>query len=361
MKTALESDKEKRPVSLYKSLINRRIALMATLTLALTVIATLSVTIGSLEISFAEILKAIFSDSAAGISTYTVWNIRLPRTIGAVIAGAGLGISGAAMQNILKNPLASPFTIGVSHGAAFGAAFAIIVLGAGQSYLAGNEAVSINSPFIVMLSAFTGSMISVLCILGLSMLRNITAESVILAGVALSAFFGASTMFLQYFANDIQIAATLFWTFGDLGKAGWQENAIMFVSVLGPFIYFMASSWQNNALQWGDEVAASLGVRIKTIRIITMVASSLTVAVITSFLGIIGFVGLITPHIIKIIIGNDYRFIFPCSALFGALLLVMADIVSRTAMAPVIIPVGIITSFTGAPLFLYLLIRGRRH
>ena len=357
-KEPLNSDKT-TAITHYKRLVAKRSAV--TLALALLVLAAsiLSIMTGSLEISIQDILDSIFTKETSTIIKYTVWNIRMPRTVGAIVAGAGLGVAGAAMQNILRNPLASPFTIGVSHGAAFGAAFAIIVFGAGHSHMTGNEGVTVNSPNIVMLSAFTGSMISVFCILGLSMLKNITSESVILAGVAISSFFGAATMLLQYFASDMQMAATVFWTFGDLGKAGWRENIIMFISFIFPFIYFMASSWSNNAIQWGDEVAASLGIKIKGIRTVTMVAGSVTVAVVTSFLGVIGFVGLIAPHIIRMLAGNDYRFLFPCAALFGALLLLIADIAARSVMAPIVLPVGIITSFAGAPLFLYLLIRGR--
>ncbi len=166
-------------------------------------------------------------------------------------------------------------------------------------------------------------------------------------------------MFLQYFASDMQVAATVFWTFGDLGKAGWRENAIMLVAFLFAFVYFVAVRWRFNALQWGDEVAQSLGVRVKRLRIIGMVLSALSVAVITAFLGIIGFIGLIAPHMARFLVGSDHRFLIPCSAILGALLLLLSDIVARMLMPPIILPVGIITSFLGAPLFLYLLIKGQ--
>lgn len=318
-----------------------------------------SITVGSLPLSIADIVAGL-RQKTDGPFAHVIWNIRLPRMVGSTIAGAGLAVAGAIMQNILKNPLASPFTIGISQGAGFGAAFAIILLGGGQTHPAGTEAVTVLSPNLVVLSAFAGSLLSVAFILALALFRKVTPEAVILAGVALSAFFSAATMLLQYFATDIQLAATVFWTFGDLGKAGWRENAIMACAFLIAFVYFVTVSWRFNALQWGDEVAQSLGVRVKRLRVVGMVLSSLAVAVITAFLGIIGFIGLIAPHIARFFVGNDYRFLIPSSALLGALLLLISDIISRMILAPVILPVGIITSFLGAPLFLYLLIKGRR-
>ncbi len=326
---------------------------------ALLVILVMSLAVGSLTIPIREIISALLVNKESPFY-YVIWDLRLSRAFGAVIAGAGLGVAGAIMQNVLRNPLASPFTIGVSQGAAFGAAFAIIVLGAGQTHMTGNEMVTLKTPYLVASCAFIGSLLTVAFILVLSSLRNITAESIILAGVALSAFFGAATMFLQYFASDMQVAATVFWTFGDIGKAGWRENAGMFVTFLLPFAYFLKKRWDFNALQWGDEVAQSLGVRVRRLRIMSLILSALIVSVATSFLGIIGFIGLVSPHILRFVIGSDYRFLVPYSALFGGLLLLLSDIVARTVMAPVVLPVGIITSFAGAPLFLYLLLRGRR-
>jgi len=328
------------------------------LLLLLVAAALFSMTVGSLPLSIADIIHGLIRQEDIPYS-HVIWNIRLPRMITTIIAGAGLAVAGAIMQNILRNPLASPFTIGISQGAGFGAAFAIIILGAGSTHLAGTKAVTLQSPDLVVLSAFAGAMLSVAFILGLAMLRRITPEAVILAGVALSAFFSAATMFLQYFASDMQMAATVFWTFGDLGKAGWRENGIMLAAFLIAFSYFFAVRWRFNALQWGDDVAQSLGVRVQRLRISGMILASLTVAVTTAFLGIIGFIGLLAPHIARFIVGNDYRFLIPCSAILGSLLLLLSDIVARMLMPPVILPVGIITSFLGAPLFLYLLIKGQ--
>jgi iron complex transport system permease protein len=342
----------------YHKAVSLKWAVGGVLLLLLVGGAVSSMTVGSLPLSVSDIATSLM-DRGQSRYGHVIWQIRLPRMLASILAGASLAVAGAVMQNILKNPLASPFTIGISQGAGFGAAFAIIVLGAGATSLAGTEAVTVHSPNVVVLSAFAGSMLSVGFILLLSLMRRITPEAVILAGVALSAFFGAATMFLQYFASDMQVAATVFWTFGDLGKAGWRENGIMLAAFLLVFCYFVAVGWRFNALQWGDEVAQSLGVRVKRLRIVGMVLSSLTVAVITAFLGIIGFIGLIAPHLARFLVGGDHRFLIPCSALLGSLLLLVSDIVARILMLPVILPVGIITSFLGAPLFLYLLIKGQ--
>ncbi|MCS7215678.1 MAG: iron ABC transporter permease, partial [Thermodesulfovibrio sp.] len=223
-------------------------------------VALISISTGSMSLSLYDVIKAILNNTE---HSYIVWDIRITRTIGAILAGASLGVAGAVMQNVLKNPLASPFTLGVSHGAAFGAAFAIIVFGAGQTHTFGIEAVTIFKSYTVVISAFIGALLTVVLILFLSFLKNIKPEAIILAGVALSSLFSSATMFLQYFASDFQVAATVFWTFGDIGKAGWIENRLMFLAFILSFIYFFLNRWNFNAMLWGDEVAKSLGVNIK--------------------------------------------------------------------------------------------------
>ncbi|GLI53693.1 FecCD family ABC transporter permease [Thermodesulfovibrio yellowstonii] len=341
----------------YLSSIRTKLFLGVLLLFLIFLVAIVSVLTGSMNLGIHDVLKALLRDTE---NSYIVRNIRLTRVVGAALAGASMGVAGAVMQNVLKNPLASPFTLGVSHGAAFGAAFAIIVLGAGQTHSFGTEAVTVFKSYPVVLSAFSGALITVILILLLSFLRNISPEGIILAGVALSSLFGSATMFLQYFASDFQVAATVFWTFGDIGKAGWTENRLMFIAFILCFIYFFFQRWNFNAMLWGDEVAKSLGVNVKFLRVSGMFLSAFVVSVCTAFLGIIGFIGLISPHVIRLLIGNDHRFLIPYSALFGAFLLSVSDLVSRTILAPVVLPVGIITSFAGAPMFFYLLIRRRK-
>ena len=345
----------------YLRLLRKKNLFGLTLLALLICAAGFSLHTGSLALPWSEILRALGDWETTGRTAHVIHQIRLPRTVAAILAGGSLGIAGAVMQNVLKNPLASPFTIGVSQGAAFGAAFAIIFLGAGQTHSSASTAVTIDLPNLVVLCAFAGALLAVIFILILASLKGVSTEAVILAGVALSAFFGAATMLLQYFADDVQVAASVFWTFGDLGKAGWTENILIGITAVVAFIFFLIGRWEQNALLWGDEVAASLGIRVRHLRITAMLFSALAVAVTTAFLGIIGFIGLMAPHLARLFVGNDYRYLLISSALTGALLLLVSDIISRILIPPVILPVGIITSFAGAPLFLYLLTRRRKN
>jgi len=202
-----------------------------------------------------------------------------------------------------------------------------------------------------------GALGCVMAVLTLAKIRNLTPEAMILSGVALSSLFTAGTMFIQYFSDELELAAMVYWTFGDLGRATWNDIYIMLIILLITSIYFIWRRWDYNALEAGDEVAKSLGVNIEGIRMWSMLLSSLLTAVNVAFLGIIGFIGLISPHIVRILVGGDYRFLIPLSFLFGSVLLLSADILARTLISPIVLPVGILTSFLGTPMFLYLLLR----
>lgn len=282
---------------------------------------------------------------------FVVEQIRLPRAVAAILVGALLGLSGAVMQGVLKNPLASPFTLGISQAAAFGASFAIIVLQAYsiQTYL--------SSSISIALCAFVASLICMMIILFLGSVSSLSPSSMILAGVALGSLFSAMTMFIQYFADDLDIAATLFWTFGELGKADWSSIKIMAIVFFPIFLYFIFSHWKMDAMSFGDESAQSKGVDIFRFRFISLLLSSLLCAIAVSFVGIIGFVGLVAPHFVRLLVGENHFALITLSALSGATLLLVADLVSKLILTPIILPIGILTSFMGVPLFLYLLAR----
>ncbi len=282
------------------------------------------------------------------------FDIRLPRSLAAFFVGGALGLSGALMQGVLKNPLASPFTLGISQASAFGASFAIIVL---QVYSVSS---GFEAGFITAFAAFTVSMATTFIIIMLGKKGNMSPESLILFGVALGAFFSALTMFLQYFADDTDAAATLFWTFGDLSKAGFGIVWITaFVLILVLAVYFR-SFWKLDALMFGRDHARSLGIDTEKFTFHVMITASLLSALSVAFFGIIGFVGLIAPHLVRLAAGSSYKYLIPLSVLSGGGLLLFADIVSRTVMLPVVIPVGIFTSMLGAPLFLYFLYNKKR-
>jgi len=340
----------------YAVNIRRRVLLTLGIAVLLCLAALCSLRIGAYPVGLGTIAD-VFRGNADAAVRHVLLNIRLPRMCGALLAGGCLALAGVAMQNVLRNPLASPFTLGVSQGAAFGAAFALIVLDAGNPGLAVAEHGALRGASLTVGMAFLGSLVTVAALLILSAWRELSPAALILAGVALSSFFGAAMMLLQYFASDIQVAAAVFWTFGDLGKAGWRELAVMLMVLVPATAYFLWRRWHFNALLWGDDSAKSLGVHVYRLRLVSLILAALVAAVTTAFLGIIGFVGLIAPHIMRMIMGQDHRFLLPGSLFAGALLLVAADVLARTVMAPVVLPVGILTSFAGVPLFLYLLAR----
>ncbi|MCX8172722.1 MAG: iron ABC transporter permease [Archaeoglobaceae archaeon] len=335
----------------YRKAIWKRISFGISLIFLLLILSAVALGFGAYQMSLNELINAILNGNPV------LWNVRIPRIVSAIFVGASLAIAGAVMQCILKNPLASPFTLGISQGAAFGAAIAIVYFGVGQMHRIG-ESLSIFNPYIVPFFAFLGSLISAFVILALAKLRNLSPEAIILAGVAMSALFQAGVMLIQYFATDVQVASIVFWTFGDVARARWVEIHLIIAVFLLCFLYFFYRRWDYNSLLAGDETAISLGVKPQRVRLEGMVISSLLTAVCVSFTGIIGFIGLLAPHVVRLIIGEDYRFLIPLSAIVGAIVLLASDTVGRTVISPVVIPVGIITSIVGAPMFIYLLLRG---
>lgn len=337
--------------------IKRKKALILVLAVLSLFISIIALNAGASKYSISEVLSALLGVGEPNV-VMVVRNLRLPRLMAGIIAGAGLSLAGCIMQNNLRNPLASPSTLGISNAAAFGANVSIILLGSGSVLNTGLGEIIIDNPYSVTVIALAFSLLATLLIMTLSTLRGFSSEAIILAGVALSSLFSAGTMIIQYFATDnIQIASVVFWTFGNLGRASWKEIVIMGVIVAVCLVYFLIRRWDYNAIDSGEETAKSLGVNTEKVRLGGMFASALISAVTVSFLGIIGFIGLVAPQITKRIIGNDKRFLIPASALVGIIVLLGSDTLARTLLSPRTLPVGAITSFLGAPLFLYLLMR----
>ncbi len=333
---------------------------MLILLLAAAILWVAAVAIGPVNIPLGQTLRAIaglpVERRAAGI----IWNIRLPQAMTAVLAGAGLAAAGAAMQSILRNPLGSPFTLGMSNAAAFGAAFAVMILGTGVMAGDNGGAISLSNHYITAFFAFLCCVGAAFVIIAVSRLRGATPEVMVLTGVALGSLFTAATMFMQYFADDVQLAAMVFWTFGDLARASWNEIGFLAVVVAGSCLYFIANDWNYNAIDAGDETARGLGVNVSRVRILGMLVASLVTACVVAILGLIGFVGLVCPHMVRRIIGDDHRFLMPASCLTGAALLLASDTAARMIMSPHSLPVSILTAFLGAPVFIMLIIRGYR-
>ena len=342
----------------YSSYIARKFIFLSLALLALFFAAAFALSLGSADVPLGAVLKSFAGVSVNSRFEIIIMNIRLPQALAAILAGAGLAVSGASMQSILRNPLGSPFTLGISHAAAFGAAFSIMVLGSGVMASTNAGAVNITNPYITTFSAFIFSLGAAAVIMAVSRIRGSTPEVMILTGVALGALFTAGTMLLQYFADDVQLAAMVFWTFGDTARASWPELYLIGSVTLICSIYFIVNSWNYNAIDAGDETAKGLGVQVQRTRLMGMLMATVLTAVIISFLGIIGFVGLVVPHMVRRLIGSDLRFLLPGSIVCGGLLLLLADTAARLMLAPQVLPVSILTAFLGAPAFILLLIRG---
>lgn len=337
----------KENLSDYRKNELRSISFLVLLTVFLLLSILLSLRAGSYNTPLTELIKGIFGKSADKKINLVVQNNRMPRICTAIIAGAGLGLAGCILQAILHNPLASASTLGVSQGATFGAAFAIVVMN-----MTGSIGISVYS--------FLGSIAVAIVILGLSRFKQVSAEGIVLAGVAISSMLSGATTLIQYFANEIQLTSLVFWTFGDLGSTGWEDLRPMGIMVLILLFYCFAHRWDYNALLNGEETAVSLGIHVQRLTLTNMVLCCLTCSIIVSNVGLINFIGLVAPHIVRMVVGNNHVYLIPGSVLAGAALLLLGDLIARVAIMPIILPIGAITSFLGGPLFLYLLFKGGR-
>lgn len=333
----------------------KKIAIILILLALVFLFFVVSVFVGSGTLSFKEVFLAIFNKGSE-TARLIVRRIRFPRVIAALIAGGGLAVSGLVMQTVLKNPLASPTTLGVSNAAVFGANFAIIVVGAGAFHSTHGSWLSISNPYLVSTFSFLSAIIAAGSILLLARLKNLNASAIVLAGVAVSAIFQAGTTLIQYFASDTQVASAVYWTFGDLGRASYKTDLIMFIVVAVSTLFFFLKRWDFSAMSGGIAYAKTLGVNTRFMTIMSLLLASLITSVTVSFLGIIGFVGLTAPQFMKRIVGDDYRFLLPSSFLAGALLLLISDILGRLPIFGTSVPVGVVTSLIGGPVFLAILL-----
>lgn len=296
-------------------------------------------------------LGGLFHTPADPMAAQVLLHLRLPRVIMAMLAGAALSVSGVLMQAITRNPLVSPYTIGVSSAASFGAAIAIM-FGVGW-HGAG--------VYLIPASAFVFAILAALAVFGMTWWRGMGPQAMILTGIALMYLFSAMTAAVQFIANEEQLARVVHWTFGSLNGVRWPAVGICaaVVAVVLPLI--QARAWQLNVLTVaGDEVARTLGVNVTRLRGLAIGLAVVSAAVVISFVGVIGFVGLIGPHVARLLIGGDHRVLIPFAAITGAALLLVADTVGRLAFSPVVIPVGIVVAFVGVPLFLHLILSRKK-
>jgi iron complex transport system permease protein len=337
----------------YRKMRAKRLSFIIVCAVASFVLAIYAATVGSYPISsgdvFQSILDAILGKEPEDQSIYhIVINLRMPAIITSLVCGFALAICGVVMQSMLKNPLADPYTMGISSGAGFGAALAMIL---GIELIAGAG---------VILNAFIFSLVPALVILFLSKFRNATPTMMILCGIALMYMFNAATQLFMLIADPEDLSAVYKWMIGSVdGTSMGQAAIILVVAILGT-VYVQYMSNQLNMMGLGDESAKTLGVDVERKRLIMLMVVTLVAATVVSFTGIIGFIGLVAPHMVRAIIGTDNRYLIPASGFFGAFLLLISHLVAMTIAEPMVLPVGVVTSCIGGPLFLFLILRNTR-
>lgn len=338
-------------VKQYRRQARRKILAILALSIAAFAAFAIATIVGPIDLSLMELWKALIDPNGVDETTHTVlWNLRLPASVMAVLIGASLSLSGAHMQTILDNPLAEPFTLGISAAAAFGGAASIVL---GWTVLA-------NPQFNLAAVAWVASLVAVFIVAGASLWRGASAESMILLGIALVFLFQAMLSLMQYRATTEALQQIVFWTMGSLQRANWTSNAIIVGALAIAIPFTVLNSWKLTALRLGDDRAAALGINVQRLRVSTLVVSALLAASAVAFAGVIGFIGLVGPHVARMLVGEDQRYFAPASMAAGALLLAAAHAVSITVVPGVAVPIGIITSLVGVPFFLILVFVRRR-
>ncbi|WP_168016398.1 FecCD family ABC transporter permease [Halomonas salinarum] len=336
----------------YRYLVIRRQLILAALTLALGLSLCVDLALGPARYGLGEVITALLTpDNVSPSVKVILWEIRMPVALMALVVGASLSIAGAQMQTILSNPLASPFTLGISAGASFGAALALAF---------GVSLVPAAVDYIIPINAFVMAMLTAGAIHLLSMRRGVTIETIVLLGIAMVFIFNSLMALIQFFASQQAVSAVVFWTMGSLTKATWPKLWIA-LGVLAFILPLLARrGWALTAMRLGDAKAESLGVNPRALRLEVLVLVSLLAAISVAFVGTIGFIGLVGPHIARLLLGEDQRFFLPGSALCGALILSVGSVLSKIILPGTIIPIGIITSLVGIPFFLFLVLSHKK-
>ncbi|MDG9729294.1 iron ABC transporter permease [Ignatzschineria sp. RMDPL8A] len=335
----------------YQSVLRKRFLLMGAVILCIIASLIFDFTLGPSGITVKEFLTAVFNPSAVDAKTQViVWDLRLSKALMAIVVGFALGLAGAEMQTVLNNPLASPFTLGVSSAASFGAALAI-VLGIGFA--------GIPSQWFVSANAFIFALMSALLLDLVARVTRAMTSGIVLFGIALVFTFNALVSLMQFIATEDTLQGLVFWTMGNLMRAEWPQLGILTLLVVLIFPWSMSNSWKLTAFRLGEDRALSFGINIRKLRLSTLIRISILASVSVAFVGPISFIGLVAPHISRFLFGEDHRFYLPGSALIGALILSLASIASKNILHGVVIPVGIVTSLVGVPFFLTIVLRNR--
>ncbi|ABD89145.1 FecCD family ABC transporter permease [Rhodopseudomonas palustris] len=335
----------------YQRVIRRRIGLL--LVLAVISVAAFAIDLGTgpSSLGWVDVIRGLWQSGAlSGAHAAILWEVRLPQALLAVLVGLGLATAGAEMQTILGNPLASPFTLGVSSAASFGAALAI-VLGIGIPGVPQNWVISAN--------AFAFAFVSVLVLQSVVRMRGPGTDILVLCGIALFFTFNALVALTQFLASQQALQQLVFWIMGSLSRASWDKVRLLAVVLLVTLPFSQRAAWPMMALRLGEDRARSLGINVGRLRFMSLLRISLMTATAMAFVGTIGFVGLAGPHIARMLIGEDHRFFLPASALTGAIIMSLASVASKSIIPGVLVPIGIVTALIGLPVFFSLIFSRR--
>ncbi|CAM3610075.1 iron ABC transporter permease [Polaromonas hydrogenivorans] len=333
----------------YAAQVRRRLTVLALLLLALLLVFAADLGTGPSGIAWSTVWQGLLAPQALDEGTRVIlWDVRLPYAVMAVLVGAALGLAGAQMQTVLNNPLASPFTLGLSAAATVGASLAIVT---------GFTAWGLGPDIALPLCAFGGAVVAALLIHLLAWRWGASVNAVVLFGIALMFSFEALLWLLQFLADSNALQQIVFWSMGSLGRSTWPKIGILATVVLVCAAWTQSQAWAMTALRSGEDHARSSGVDVERLRLVSLVRVSLLSGTALAFVGTIGFVGLVGPHIARLILGEDHRFYLPASALAGALMLSCASILSKVLLPGVVLPIGIVTALVGVPVFMLLVLR----
>jgi iron complex transport system permease protein len=362
---------------LYQESHLKKIALLVILLVLLIIASAWAASVGSASVSLEDVVLSIgsaiigFIDGIliflhigvqidpslmtphSDIAKVIVVDMRLPRILLAILTGVSLAVAGAVMQGILRNPLVSPFTLGLASASSFGAAITI-VFGAGLAAM-----LFMSLDYLIVIDAFIFGCVSMLLIYGVSRMKGTSQATLVLSGVVIGYIFQAGVLVFQYISDNEKLKDMTLWLMGGMWGADWGAILILLPITLISVTLMALMAWNLNALSAGDDVARSLGIKVERLRLFCLLMTTLAASSCLAFTGVIGFIGLMAPHICRMLIGNDYRYLIPCSALAGGLILMVSDTFARTIMSPIEIPVGIIMYIIGGIFFLYLILKGR--
>lgn len=339
------------PLAEYRRLARRRAGTIAVASTVLAASVVLDIATGPAMLPVGAVVRTLLAPIDTGEATSAiVWTIRLPIAFMAIAVGAALGLSGAVMQTVLNNPLASSYTLGISAGAGFGAALAIAL--GGFLPIAGAIAVPV--------SAFVFAATTCFVVFAIGRARGMMPETMVLAGIGLLFLFQALQSLLQFLVSPETLQAIVFWLFGSLLKSTWTKVAIVAAVVAVGIPAVLVDAWRLTAIRLGDERASGLGIDVAGLRLRMFLAVSVLTAIAVAFVGTIGFIGLVAPHVARMLVGEDHRFLLPMSALSGAVLLSAASVASKTIHPGTVFPIGIVTAMLGVPFFFALVLRSNR-